>query len=179
MKKSKSWEATSCARQTPFSWLKTVKPGAIFRTRRADIPHGRDTPLSDGNFLIQDPLRRSRPDHGYVLCFRLAEKCSVVLHRLNSWNISRTNLFRPRILHDCSELRGEVPSCQRLTHFSRLKTVKLGLPLFAPRGRISHMVVSSPLSGNRFFIQDPWAGGSNYIVDAGWISKYVNGAVFR
>jgi hypothetical protein len=54
-----------------------------------------------------------------------------------------------------------------------------GLTLFAPSGRISHMVVSTPLSGNRFFIQDPWAGGSNYIVDAGWISKYVNGAVFR
>jgi hypothetical protein len=41
------------------------------------------------------------------------------------------------------------------------------------------MVVSTPLSGDRFFIQDPWAGGSNYVVDAQWIGKWVKGAVFR
>jgi Ca2+-binding RTX toxin-like protein len=56
---------------------------------------------------------------------------------------------------------------------------QVGLDLLAPGQKLSHMVVSTPLSGDRFLIQDPWAGGSNYIVDAQWIVKYVTGAVFR
>jgi RHS repeat-associated protein len=46
-------------------------------------------------------------------------------------------------------------------------------------GTENHMVVISPLGGGTFYVRDPWAGGSNYLVTANWIEKHVTGGVFR
>lgn len=53
----------------------------------------------------------------------------------------------------------------------------MGAVLQAPGGS-AHMVVTSPLGGGRFQVLDPF-DSSGYVVDSGWIERYVSGGVFQ